>query len=167
MYGTLAAAAPEIRGQWEMTVVPGVLNEDTGEIDRAGGASGSAVVMFDKAEDKEACWKFMEWITRADVQAEFGNRIESQLGPAARYATANLEAFEELGWSRQELAVLSAQRKFIREVPELPGSYFTSRCMDNAFRDVLYNNRNPRAALEKENDTINREILRKREELGY
>lgn len=167
MYGTLSAAAPEIRGQWEMTLVPGVLNEETGEIDRAGGASGSAVVMFDKAEDKEACWKFMEWITRADVQAEFGNRIESQLGPAARYATANLEAFEELGWSRQELAVLSAQRKFIREVPELPGSYFTSRCMDNAFRDVLYNNRNPRAALEKENDTINREILRKREELGY
>ena len=56
---------------------------------------------------------------------------------------------------------------YAAEVPELPGSYFTSRCMDNAFRDVLYNNRNPRAALEKENDTINREILRKREELGY
>lgn len=167
MYGTLSAAAPEIRGQWEMTLMPGILNEETGEIDRTGGASGSAVVMFDKAEDKEACWKFMEWITRADVQAEFGNRIESQLGPAARYATANLEAFEKLNWSRQELQVLSAQRAFIREVPELPGSYFTSRCMDNAFRDVLYNNRNPRTALEKENDTINREILRKREELGY
>lgn len=167
MYGTLSAAAPEIRGQWEMTLMPGVLNEETGEIDRTGGASGSAVVMFDKAEDKEACWKFMEWLTRADVQAEFGNRIESQLGPSARYATANLEAFGELNWSRDELAVLSAQRAFIREVPELPGSYFTSRCLDNAFRDVLYNNRNPRTALEKENDTINREILRKREELGY
>lgn len=166
MYGTLSAAAPEIRGQWEMTLMPGVLNEETGEIDRTGGASGSAVVMFDKAEDKEACWKFMEWLTRADVQAEFGNRIESQLGPSARYATANLEAFGELNWSRDELAVLSAQRAFIREVPELPGSYFTSRCLDNAFRDVLYNNRNPRTALEKENDTINREILRKREELG-
>lgn len=167
MYGTLMAAAPEIRGQWEMTLIPGVKNEETGEIDRTGGASGSGVIMFENAKDKEACWKFMEWITRAEIQAEFGNQVESLLGPAARYATANLEAFENLNWSKQERNVLGTQRTHVREVPEVPGSYFTARCLDNAFRDVLYNNRNPRTALEKENETINREILRKRQELGY
>ena len=109
----------------------------------------------------------MEWITRAEIQAEFGNQVESLLGPAARYATANLEAFENLNWSKQERNVLGTQRTHVREVPEVPGSYFTARCLDNAFRDVLYNNRNPRTALEKENETINREILRKRQELGY
>lgn len=84
----------------------------------------------------------------------------------ARSATANLEAFELLNWSREEARVIREQRAYVREVEELPGSYFTSRCLDNAFRDVLYNNRNPRVALEKENATINRELERKRIELG-
>lgn len=165
MYGTLAAAAPEIRGQWAMTLVPGVEKED-GTIDRSGGASGSAAVLFKNAENQDACWTFLEWLTRTDVQADLANSVESLLGPAARSATANLEAFELLNWSREEARVIREQRTYVREVEELPGSYFTSRCLDNAFRDVLYNNRNPRVALEKENATINRELERKRIELG-
>ena len=38
--------------------------------------------------------------------------------------------------------------------------------LDNAFRSVLYDSKNPREAFERENDNINREITRKRNELG-
>lgn len=164
IYGVLSGAAPEIRGQWEMLPVPGV--ETSGNIDRTGGASGSAVVMFRDAEDKESCWRFMEWLTRTQVQADFGNSVESLLGPAARYPTANIEAFNMLNWSKSERDVLQAQRSEVREIQEVPGSYFLSRCLDNAFRDVLFNSSNPRMALEKENANINRELERKQKELG-
>ncbi|MHB1454056.1 MAG: extracellular solute-binding protein [Saccharofermentanales bacterium] len=164
MYGVLAAAAPEIRNQWAMVPVPGILDGDT--VNRAGGASGSAVILFKDAEDKNSCWKFMEWFTRTQTQAAFGNSVESLLGAAARYPTANVEAFDLLNWSKSEREVLNAQRLEIVEVPEVPGSYFLSRCLDNAFRDVLFSSTNPRVALERENISINRELARKQLELG-
>lgn len=165
MYGVLEAAAPEIRGQWAMTLMPGVKQAD-GTINRAGGATGSAVVMFRNTKNKENGFRFIEWLTRSDVQSDFGNAVESQMGSAARYATANLEAFNHLGWTKDELQVLNTQRTYIREVEEVPGSYFISRNVDNAFRAVIYDNENPRNALERENESINRELARKHEELA-
>ena len=165
MYGILAAAAPEIRGQWEMALMPGTLQED-GSIDRSGGASGTAIVMMDSAKNKDACWEFMCWFTEAQTQVDYGTRLENLLGASARLASANLEAFHRLNWSEAELAVLDAQRQFVREIPELPGGYYTSRCIDNAVRAVVYQYKNERVELEKANDTINRELQRKREELS-
>ena len=48
---------------------------------------------------------------------------------------------------------------------EVPGSYFVSRSLDNAFRAVIYDNKNPMESLEKEVLKIDREIARKRKEL--
>ena len=165
MYGILSAAAPEIRGQWEMTLMPGTPKED-GTIDRSGGASGTAIVMMDSAKNKDACWKYMCWFTEAQTQVDYGTRLENLLGASARLASANLEAFHRLNWSEAELAVLDAQRRYVREIPEVPGGYYTSRCIDNAFRAVVYQYKNERVELEKANDTINRELQRKREELS-
>ena len=164
MYSTLQAAAPEIRGQWAMAPVPGIERGD-GSIDCLVGASGTAGVIFEKAENKEACWRFLDWYTSTETQKEFGARVENLLGPAARYQTANIEAFNDLPWSSAELENLEFQRSFVKEIPEVPGSYFVARCLDNAFRDVLYSSKNPRTALEAENENINRELERKRIEL--
>ena len=62
--------------------------------------------------------------------------------------------------------MLSAQRSQVVELPEIPGSYYVSRSIDNAFRAVLYDGKNPREVFEKENRNINQEIARKRRELG-
>ena len=164
MYGTLEAAAPEIRGQWEMTAMPGTLQED-GSINRAGGASGSAVVVFKGAKNMEACWKLVDFLTTAETQSEYGNEVEALLGPAARYATANLEAFSRLGWTKAQQEVLLEQWDDVQEIEEIPGSYYTSRCIDNAFRAVVYDRETPRTALEREIRNIDRELKRKREEL--
>ena len=94
-YCTLAAAAPEIRGLWEMTLVPGVEGED-GVIDRTVGATGSAMSIFRKAAEnghEELCWKFLEWFSRDDIQYEYASRIEAVQGEAGRYCAANENAF--------------------------------------------------------------------------
>lgn len=163
-YGLIDAVAPEIHGNWDMAVVPGTLQAD-GTVNRAGSASGSAVIMLKDAADKEACWKFMSWITDTAAQSDFGNRIEGQLGVSARYATANPAAFEQLNWTSEQKEILRRQRTFITETPEIPGGYYTSRCVDNAFRSVVYNRENTRKALTTQVETINIEIKRKIREL--
>ena len=87
------------------------------------------------------------------------------MGEAARYASANLSAVELLNWSSQEKEVLRAQRQWVREIPEIPGSYYTSRCLDNAFRSVIYDGENPRKVFEKQVKIIDSELERKRLEL--
>ena len=58
--------------------------------------------------------------------------------------------------------MLTTQRENVIELPEIPGSYYVSRSIDNAFRAVLYDKKNPRETFEKENRNINEEIARKR-----
>ena len=159
------AGAPEIRGQWQMVPIPGVQKEN-GEIDRSSGGAGTAIVMFNNAENPEACWDFIDWWTTADVQYDYSNSVENIMGPGGRQVTANLEAFSRLAWTNEELEALEAQRQYVREIQEIPGSYYVSRSLDNAFRSVLYDDTNPREAFERENENINREIARKRNELG-
>nr|MDD6335120.1 extracellular solute-binding protein [bacterium] len=161
-YAQLAAAAPEIRGMWGMALVPGT--EVDGEIVNSIGASGSAAGIVKGCKDPEAAWEFISWWTSAETQGEFGMELENLLGTAARYTPASIEAFRELPWSAEELAVLEEQRANVIEIPEIPGGYYTARCLDNAFRSVINNSENPREMLYKYNLMINEEITRKRQE---
>ncbi len=164
-YNLLSVAAPEIRNQWAMLPVPGIEKED-GTIDRTVGTSGTGSVIFKKAADPDACWEFLDWWSSTEIQYQYGIGIENLLGPAGRYTPSNVEAMKRLPWSSDEWRVLEEQMSFIREIPEVPGSYYVSRSLDNAFRDATYNMANPREALERENEKINRELERKRQELG-
>lgn len=163
-FNLLSAAAPEIRNQWTMLPVPGMKKAD-GSIDRTVGTSGAGSVIFSKAKDPEACWEFLDWWSTAEIQYRYGMGIENLLGPAGRYTPSNVEAMKRLPWSSDEWKVLETQMAFIREIPEVPGSYYVSRSIDNAFRDATYNVANAREALERENAKINRELQRKRQEL--
>ncbi len=163
-FNLLSAAAPEIRNQWTMLPVPGV-EKDDGTIDRTVGTSGTGSIIFSGAKDPEACWAFLDWWSSAEIQYQYGIGVENLLGPAGRYTPSNVEAMKRLPWSSDEWKVLERQMAFIREIPEVPGSYYVSRSIDNAFRNATYNMANPREALEKENAKINRELQRKRQEL--
>ena len=173
MYNTLIAGAPELRDQWGMAPIPGTVKED-GTIDRSLGSTGSGVVMFkterttgkNAKEHQEKCWKFIEWWTRAETQQTYNQQIENVMGPAGRNATANLEAFDMLPWKDEEKEALAIQRQWVKDLREVPGSYFVSRCIDNAFRAVIYDRDNAREVFEREVEGINREIQRKRKELG-
>lgn len=164
-YNLLSVAAPEIRNEWGMTVIPGTRKDD-GTIDRSEAASGSAVVMFKKIHNPEAGWEFMKWWMSPDVQLKYANQLETQMGTAARLNTANVETFGKMGWSRSEQNILNEQWKNVKEVKEVPGGYYTIRMLDTAFSQVYYSSKNPRATLLKYSDMINEEIARKRKELG-
>lgn len=128
MYNMLEAAAPEIKGMWSMHLLPGTQTQD-GKIDRTEGASGTATIMINNRQDeatKTAAWEFMKWWASAESQARYGVEIETLMGTASRYNPANIAAMEQLSWSQEELSILKEQRSWIREIPEVPGGYYTS-----------------------------------------
>ena len=164
-YNMLMVAAPEIRNMWAMCPIPGRRRED-GTIDRTESASGSAVVMFKKIANPDDGWEFLKWWTSADIQLKYANQLETLMGVSARLGTANVETFHRMGWSRAEQEILESQWNHVKEIPEVPGGYYTIRMLDIAFTKVYYNNTNARATLNKYVEMINEEIFRKREELG-
>lgn len=165
MYKTLYVGANEIHGLWGMAPIPGMRRED-GTVNNAEAGAGTAAIVFAKTKNPQACYRFVDWWTSNEIQNSFCENLESLLGPGGRYETANLYAFSRQPWTNEELDMLTQQRDNVIELPEIPGSYYVSRSIDNAFRAVLYDNKNPREVFEKENRNINREITRKRKELG-
>ncbi|WP_372632567.1 extracellular solute-binding protein [Cohnella sp.] len=165
MYNLLTVAAPEIRGLWDFAVVPGTLAED-GQVRREAASSGTSVMMLQHAKNKEAAWEFMKWWTDKDTQVRFGREMESLMGAAARYPTANIEALRELPWPVKDYRNLEEQWQWVRGLPEVPGGYFTGRHLDNAFRKVVNLGENPREALHDHVLVIHNEIQIKRREFG-
>lgn len=162
MYNQLYAAAPEIRGLWAMTLVPGTRQED-GSILRTETAAGTGAVML-QGGDRKAAWEFLKWWAGDDVQTAYGTELEASLGVLARYDAANITAFNNLGWGDEEKAALSAQWEEVTDIMQIPGNYFISRCLTNAFRAVVDQEYNPVRALNTYNKDMNAEIERKRQE---
>lgn len=165
LYNSLQVFAPELRGLWEMAPLPGVVRED-GTIDRSTTSGGYAVMMLEQTKNKEASWKFIKWWVSADTQVRFGREMESLLGASARHPTANIEAAKRLPWPVKDYNALAEQRKWVKGNPEVPGGYFTSRHLNNAFRKVYNEGADPRETLLDYVRTINEEIDNKRKEFG-
>lgn len=163
MYNTLVVFAPEIRGLWDFTMIPGVLKED-GTTDRSAYSSGQCSMMMkqDNEDIKMKSWEFMKWWASADAQVRFGREMESILGSSARYATANKEAFQRLAWSSDQMKVLEEQWKWVKGADEVAGGYYTFRHITNAVRKVVNNNEDQRETLLDYARTINEEIEKKR-----
>jgi ABC-type glycerol-3-phosphate transport system substrate-binding protein len=148
-----------------MVPIPGTVRQD-GSIDHSVIATGQGSIILNNAKDKEAAWKFVDWFSSAETQANFGRMIEALLGPAGRYPTANVKAFEKLPWLLKERQQLLEQWSNVKELPRVPGEYYVQRNLLNAFRSVVIKGENTRDTLDIYNADINMEIGRKRKEFG-
>lgn len=164
-YATLTAAAPEIADYWEMYELPGVVTDD-GSIRNVTTGGGTGAVILSDSEHKEASWEFIKWWTSADVQYRYGFEVENILGSSARVATANVEALNKYSWRKSTLNNIMAQWEKVEEIPEVPGGYYVSRVLDQAFWNVTNAGENPKDMLMKWNDVAQTEITRKREQYG-
>ena len=164
-YNQLSVASPEIKGLWDFCPVPGTLRED-GTVSHAANSNGAGAVIFQKVDNKEGAWEFIKWFTETDTQVQYGRQIEGLLGQLGRFDTANLDALEQLSWSKDEFQRLRAQQDELVEIPVIPSSYAVTRNIMNAFRETVNELQNPRDTLIWYNRDINDEITRKRENLG-
>lgn len=164
-YSYLSVFAPEIRGLWGFTTVPGYMDEN-GDIDKSVIMSQGASVILDTSNQKEEAWQFLKWWMSEEIQTSYGNEVENVLGVSGRVATANIKALENLPWSNRDYKQLMKQLSWVKVVPEIPGGYFTERHIKNAFYTVYNSQEDPRETLEDIVKTINNEITNKRIEFG-
>ncbi|MCM1058069.1 MAG: extracellular solute-binding protein [Firmicutes bacterium] len=164
-YNYLSVFAPEIKGLWGFTVVPGYERED-GTLDHSVSAWETASILMATSEKQEQGWEFLKWWMSGDTQTDYGNEIENVLGVAGRVATANMEALENLPWSAADYRQLAAQLEWVKAIPQIPGSYYLERNIKNAFYTVYDDKEDPREVLQDIVNTINDEITSKRREFG-
>ena len=172
-YNTLSVAAPEIKGFWSFTTIPGTLQED-GSVNYSTYATVSSACMLKDVRERDKkvpgymdeCWKFLCWWTSEDAQVEFGTELEATLGAAARYNTANRAAAERLPWTTQELTALMDQWDHTRGHEQYVGNYYYTRYYGFAFNKVLDDYADARETLLDYVQEINKEIKFKREQLN-
>ncbi len=159
-YLTFAVAAPEIAEKWSVHPLPGVRKAD-GSIDRTSAGAGTGCAIMNSSKHKEAAWTFLKWWTSADAQYSYSAGCEAALGESGRVATSNVEALSRLSWDRDDLAVILEQWKAVREIEEVPGSYYVSRSIDQAFWAVKNGTATEKEAITDWARTSDDEIRRK------
>lgn len=164
-YLQLLVAAPEISGSWAIAPIPGTLRDD--EVQRWAGGSLQSGVIFKSTENPEASWEFLKWWTSTETQSRFGNDLEMFNGIEFRWNTANLQAFQQLPWPVEHSEQIMKQYRWFKEMPNVPGGYFTPRELNFAWNRTVLDNVNFRESLEKSIFEINRELLRKQQEFGF
>lgn len=164
VYNQLSLFAPEIRGDWIMTSVPGTMDEN-GNINNSITAKGTAVMMLKGVRNKEASWEFMKWWTSAETQSEFTNQMQNILSSGMQ-ATANVEALSMLPWPVRDYKNIEAQWENVVGTPEVPGGYYTTRVVNFAFNDVYNTKKDPGDTLQSYIESLNSELSRKRKEFG-
>lgn len=175
-YNQLSVFAPEIKGLWSFTSVPGTpVYDDNGNavikdgeqvLDRTTLGGGTASVILSSSENPEAAWEFLDWWTSTEIQVAYGLEIESILGTASRYATANLAAAERLPWSTTDFNAIRNAWNDATTLPEYPGSYILTRYINFAFLEVVNNTADPGEELLDYVKMINEELTRKQAEFA-
>ena len=161
----LISSAPEIHGLWEMAPLPGTVTQN-GSVSRVTAGAGTAAVILSNTKKAQEAWEFLKWWVGPEAQARYAKDTEAQMGIVARVPVSNVEAFASLSWTTAQYKNIYAQWEQICELPEVPGGYYMSRGLDNAFKEAVLEGRNAKEALGVWNKQINDEIKRKREEFG-
>lgn len=159
-YMTWKATAPEINGKWKIAEIPGVKDKN-GIINNTCSGSGTGCVIMKSSKNKDAAWEFLKWWVSADTQYRYSVEIEQALGETGRVATSNIEALSRFSWDEDALSVINAQWDKVKEIPEVPGSYFVSRSIDQAFWAAKNGKKSPKEAIMDWSDICDKEVERK------
>lgn len=168
-YNMISNAAPEIDGSWGVALIPGVKNAD-GEVMRYSSAGAESTFLFESTPEREQqAWEFVKWWSSAEVQAEFGQRLQITYGDEYYWNTANAEAFAQLPWDSDDKEVILEQLEWTLEAPRALASYMVERELSDAYNLVVLGAKSAsvRESLDDAQKSVKRETQRKLEEFGY
>ncbi len=167
IYTLLSGAASEIKGLWGIAPIPGFLQED-GTINNCQAGAGSACAIIDNGNIREIndAWEFIKWWTSDEIEYRFSQNVESILGVTGRNTPASVGAMQRLSWDDNDAEILMDQWKVVREMPEVPGGYYIPRVVDQAFWNVVNNNKSVRSMLLEWDKVADNEIAEKRSQYG-
>lgn len=165
-YMQLQEAAPELKGQWDIALVPGTKTED-GEVLRYQMADSTACMIFKNTEQPDEAWRFLKWWLSKETQIQYAYNLRASFGPEYQWNTANLQAFRELPYPEEHKKVILKQLESQKENLRHPANYMVEREVSNVWNEVVVNGTPLMEALDKAVMISDREILRKMQEFGF
>ena len=158
-YTTLKEMAQDIEGRWKLALIPGT--ETDNGVSHISSGSGTGCIILNDSNNKDEAWEFLKWWTSADTQYRYSKNVESLLGTVGRIATSNKEALKKYSWDSDDLEIILEQWNYVEEIPEVPGSYYLQRSVEQAFYAVKNGKSTPCDALIYWSNVANEEITRK------
>ena len=165
-YLQLTIAAPEIAGKWEIAPHPGVRNE-AGEVERWAASGAQSLMIMSGTDMPQESWDFVQWFMDTSTQITFASRLQTTYGTEFLWNTANLEAFAEVPLPEHHVEIILKQWEYALEASRIPGAYMVERELSNAWNKIVFDDANPRIALDTAVRIANREIIYRMEEFGY
>ncbi len=162
-YLTYKVAAPEIEGKWAIAPIPGTIQAD-GSVNNVTAGSGTSCTIMKSSKDKEAAWKFIKWWVSAETQYRYSAECEAVLGETGRVGSANIEGVSRMSWDDEALKVIMEQWQHVEEIPEVPGSYYVGRSIDQAFWATKNGEASSKEAIIDWAEICDQEIERKTQE---
>ncbi len=165
-YNLLLNAAPELDGLWDISLFPGLTNEE-GMVERWTTGGAETMAIMSQTDMPEEAWEFLKWWSSDEIQSQFGSQLQSTYGSEYIWPTANTNAFASLPLKSDHKQVIMEQMEWMTEAPWVLGTYMLERELSNAFISVTVDGVEARRAMDTAVKRINRETYRKLEEFGY
>lgn len=169
-YTLINNGAQELEGQWDIAPYIGTKRTDENGneyVDRTFVANGSGASIFKSSNKKEQAWKFLKWWTSQDVQVEYTNTLRSTYGKTYFWLSANIEALKANPMDEADKQVILNQMNYVTDVTRTPGQYLLERTISNIWTTMVFDGTAAQVAVDEAKVDVNREIIRKMQELGY
>jgi len=167
LYLQLKYAAPELSGQWGVTVIPGIDSDSDGTVERWSTTYGKTSILFANSDMKEEGWELIKWWNSVQTQIEFMQNIKTGLGEKFLILSANMNALEASVWDSLIKKQIMAQAKWSRIPAVTPGSYIVERELSSIWNKIVIDLMNVSVSINESIPRITRELSRKFDEFGY
>lgn len=168
-YISMLTGAPELSGRWGIALIPGHIAEN-GQINRSWSGSTMSSAMILAGSDKlEASWDFLKWWIGSETQSRYSREVEIKIGLGSRVNTANMEAFKELEWKREDIKIITESFKSVVETPGVLGGPYVGRHINNAWNRIIIDKMSiaVKDSFDIAIEEINRELAAKQEEYPW
>lgn len=165
-YTLINNGAKELQGKWAIAPYLGTEQED-GSNDRTFVANGTGGAIFKTSNKKDESWEFLKWWTSKKVQTEYTYTLRSSYGKTFFWLSANKAALQNNPMDEADKKVITEQLDYVTDVTRTPGQYLLERTISNIWTTMVFDGTAGQVAVDEAKNDINKEIVRKMQELGY
>ncbi|HHY20005.1 MAG TPA: extracellular solute-binding protein [Firmicutes bacterium] len=162
-YANFEMAAPELKGKWSISLVPGTKRTD-GSINHAAYIGGMTFALFEKGKRVDDGFLWLKWFLSAETQGKLAQRIIKEI-PGSIYIPTNINAIEYLPLPKEHIKVIMNQAKdSIAPAYALAPESVTLRFINFAAYEAVVEGANPETAIKKAARDMNTELDKKQRE---
>lgn len=161
-YANAYLAAPEIKGKWNVDLIPGTIRAD-GTISHESFMGGTTLGIARDAKNKEAAFKFLEWYLSDETQSKFTKMVPEKI-TGAMVISGNTAATKALPIPEKDRLKFLEQLNISNAFSYFPGGAAVTRELEFAVHNVLQKKMTPEDALKIAAKSTDQELSRKQKE---